>query len=216
MWDRYRDWIYAWETRLNARDTNRVVRPLDWGLDWTEHWPVMNGTREAAPADPAAHFAQLNQQIVSHSDDFYAYRTPSDFRLEGSSLLFTSPVLTPYAANNLVRARWFPSGPPPRADRDAAVERRRRRPRRAVPDFQHAGIFRSAPEPALPRLSQAGRNRAGGLRRFRQYRAHHRRRAPGRDRRARVPGLAGNAGVHGVRDCRHQPRFVLRFPDQCA
>ncbi len=110
MWDRYRDWMYAWETRLNARDTNRVVRPLEWGLDWTEHWPVVNGTREAALANPAAYLAQLNQQIVSRSDEFYAYRTPSDFRLQGNFLLFTSPVHTPYAVNNLVRARWFPSG----------------------------------------------------------------------------------------------------------
>jgi hypothetical protein len=110
MWDRYRDWMYAWETRLNARDKNRVVRPLEWGLDWTEHWPVVNGTREAAQANPAAYLAQLNQQIVSRSDEFYAYRTPSDFRLQDNFLLFTSPVHTPYAVNNLVRARWFPSG----------------------------------------------------------------------------------------------------------
>ena len=65
MWDRYRDWMYAWETRLNARDTNRVARPLEWGLDWTEHWPVVNGTRDAAQVNPAAYFAQLNQRIVS-------------------------------------------------------------------------------------------------------------------------------------------------------
>jgi dienelactone hydrolase len=110
MWDRYRDWMYAWETRLNARDTNRVVRPLEWGLDWTEHWPVVNGTREGAQANPASYFAQLNQQIVCRSDEFYSYRTPSDFRLQGDFLLFTSPVHTPHAINNLVRARWFPSG----------------------------------------------------------------------------------------------------------
>jgi len=109
MWDRYRDWMYAWETRLNARDKNRVVRPLEWGLDWTEHWPEVNGTREATPANAAAYFAQLNQQIVSRSDDFYAYQTPCDFGLQDGFLLFTSPVHTPYAVNNLVRARWFPS-----------------------------------------------------------------------------------------------------------
>jgi hypothetical protein len=34
MWDRYRNWMYDWETRLNARDKNRVIRPLEWGLDW--------------------------------------------------------------------------------------------------------------------------------------------------------------------------------------
>ena len=107
--ERYRDWMHAWETRLNARDTNRVVRPLEWGLDWTSRWPIGNGTREAAPSNPAGYLAQLNQDIVCRSDEFYAYRTPSDFRLDGDFLLFTSPVETPFAINNTARARWFPA-----------------------------------------------------------------------------------------------------------
>jgi dienelactone hydrolase len=110
MWDRYRDWMYAWETRLNARDTNRVVRPLEWGLDWTKRWPGVNGAPEWALANPEMYLAQLSEQIVSSSDDFYAYRTPRNFRLEGDFLLFTSPVRTPYSVNNLARARWFPAG----------------------------------------------------------------------------------------------------------
>lgn len=110
MWERYRNWMHAWETRLNARDTNRVVRPLEWGLEWAEHWPLRNGHGEGAPADPAEYFSHLNQQIVARSDEFYAYRTPSDFRLEDNFLLFTSAVETPYAVNNRARARWFPAG----------------------------------------------------------------------------------------------------------
>jgi hypothetical protein len=109
MWDRYRDWIYAWETRLNGRDTNRVMRPLDWGIEWTGDWPGVNGARNTA-ANPAAYFAELNRQVVCHSDEFYSYQTPSDFRLKDDFLLFTSPVHTPYAVNNLARARWFPAG----------------------------------------------------------------------------------------------------------
>jgi hypothetical protein len=102
--------MYAWETRLNSRDKNRVVRPFEWGFDWTEHWPEANGTREGVQANPAAYFAKLNQRIVSHSDDFFSYKTPTDFRLQDGFLLFTSPVRTPYEVNNLMRARWFPSG----------------------------------------------------------------------------------------------------------
>ena len=110
MWERYRDWMYAWETRLNARDTNRVVRPLEWGLEWTEGWPGVNGAGPEAQANPEAYLARLNERIVSASDEFYSYQTPSDFRLENDFLLFTSPVRTPYPVNNLVRARWFPGG----------------------------------------------------------------------------------------------------------
>jgi hypothetical protein len=110
MWDRYRSWMYAWETRLNARDKNRVIRPLEWGLEWTQNWPAINGTRDVTQADPAAYLSKLNQQLVSASDDFYSYQTPGDFRLEGGFLLFTSPVRSPHEVNNVARARWFPAG----------------------------------------------------------------------------------------------------------
>ncbi len=30
----------AWEMDLATRSTDRVVRPFDWGLDWTSGWPV--------------------------------------------------------------------------------------------------------------------------------------------------------------------------------
>ena len=36
----YRKWMYDWETRLTTRDTNRVVRPLEWGEDWAQGWPL--------------------------------------------------------------------------------------------------------------------------------------------------------------------------------
>ncbi len=30
----YAKWMYSWETALTTRDTNRIVRPLEWGFDW--------------------------------------------------------------------------------------------------------------------------------------------------------------------------------------
>ena len=73
----------------------------------------------------------VNQRIIANSDEFYAYKPPSDFRLEhrkvelfhtGSEppkkrlkdesaqfLRFTSAVESPYPENNLMNARWFPA-----------------------------------------------------------------------------------------------------------
>src|SRR6184192_2079339 len=48
MRTRYAQWMYDWETRLTSVDNNRVVRPLDWGLEWMQDWPCGNG---CAPAD---------------------------------------------------------------------------------------------------------------------------------------------------------------------
>lgn len=109
--------MYSWETRLNARDNNRVVRPLDWGVEWTRKWPCRNG---CAQSDPEQLVGELNRHILAHSDEFFSYRTPDDFRLERQSppapdrrastfLRFTSPVITPYSENNAVHARWFPA-----------------------------------------------------------------------------------------------------------
>jgi hypothetical protein len=32
----YGRWMTRWETDLTTRDTNRIVRPLEWGFDWLE------------------------------------------------------------------------------------------------------------------------------------------------------------------------------------
>jgi len=127
---RYEKWMVNWETRLTMRDTNRVVRHFEWGLEWTEGWPGVNGHRPASDHDSMEkYFHELNAHIISHSDEFFAYRTPADFRLErmkvfkyesgkkddgrdygeGTFLRFTSPHSSPYPENNTANARWFPA-----------------------------------------------------------------------------------------------------------
>jgi len=106
----YRQWMYEWETRLTERDTNRVVRPFEWGLEWMQDWPLVDGQwRNIAGAAAETFVRDLNRRLVSESDRFFAYETPGDFRLEGNDLRFASPVKSPYAENNLVMARWFPT-----------------------------------------------------------------------------------------------------------
>ena len=43
----YADWMVRWETALTTRDTNRVVRPLEWGFlslgllgSWMVAWSI--------------------------------------------------------------------------------------------------------------------------------------------------------------------------------
>lgn len=122
--NRYRQWMYDWETRLTTRDTNRVVRPFEWGEDWAHHWPLVNGDFAAAGGDPGRFLCELNERIVARSDEFFSYRTPEDFHLEtrevqrgkadrrleqAAFLRFTSPAETPYPENNVANARWFPA-----------------------------------------------------------------------------------------------------------
>lgn len=122
--------MYAWETRLTSRDTNRVVRPLEWGIDWARRWPFVNGNCPQVEQEYERFLHELNDEIVAHSDEFFSYSPPTDFRLEtrkielfptgsnaaekppkgdGLFLRFTSPVRTPYPENDLVNGRWFPA-----------------------------------------------------------------------------------------------------------
>jgi hypothetical protein len=104
----YGRWMEDWESRLCFGATNRVVRPFEWGLDWAANWPgAARFTRNGH--GPEESFRALNQYAIEHSDEFYGYRAPSDFRLEGELLRFTSPVETPYPTNNIVHAQWFPA-----------------------------------------------------------------------------------------------------------
>ena len=139
MPSRYAQWMYDWEHRLTSVDNNRVVRPLEWGVEWARDWPCRNAfspgqTPGVAQENPEKFILDYNQRIVAASDEFYSYTTPKDFRLEtrdvqvfstrevpdpkleakvkgtfGEFLRFTSPVRTPYPENDLVNARWFPA-----------------------------------------------------------------------------------------------------------
>src|SRR5215472_4241621 len=134
MPSRYAQWVYDWEHRLTSVDNNRVVRPLEWGVEWAQRWPCRNGhSLGQAPENPEKFFLEYNRRIVAASDEFYSYVKPRDFRVEGREvqvfstreapdkkleskvkgtfaqfLRFTSPASTPYHENDLANARWFP------------------------------------------------------------------------------------------------------------
>ena len=87
----YAQWMRSWENRLCSVSTNRVVREFDWGLDWAHRWPIA----ERFPRnghDPEAYLNLLNRAAIEHSDDFFSYRTPTDFSLDGNLLRFTSAI----------------------------------------------------------------------------------------------------------------------------
>jgi len=135
MASRYAQRMYDWETRLTSVDNNRVVRPLDWGVEWAREWPCRNGYAAGhLPEDCERYLQDYNRRIIATSDEFYSYVTPTDFRLERRAvqvfstrevpdpkleekvrgthadfLRFTSPVGTPFPENNLANARWFPA-----------------------------------------------------------------------------------------------------------
>jgi len=80
----YAKWMYDWEYALTTRDTNRIVRPLEWGFDWLEDFSriVSASTEQGAGADTLAQMIAVNHDIVARADEFFGYETPTDFRLE--------------------------------------------------------------------------------------------------------------------------------------
>src|SRR5882724_1434629 len=85
MPSRYQQWMYDWETRLTSVDNNRVVRPMEWGVEWARDWPCRNGFAPghlSPNGDVEKFLRDYNRRIVQSSDEFYSYSSPSDFRLE--------------------------------------------------------------------------------------------------------------------------------------
>ena len=83
--------MYDWEFALTTRDTNRIVRPLEWGFDWLEDFSRPDSSSAEpesdapAPASDPRSLEQMiavNQAIVDRADEFFGYETPKDFRLE--------------------------------------------------------------------------------------------------------------------------------------
>jgi dienelactone hydrolase len=112
--------MFDWEDRLCSKATDRVVRPFEWGLDWTREWPCSDRVPLNGYA-PQEYLRDINQAAIAESDEFFGYEPPSDFRLDGNLLRFTSAVKTPYPENNLVHGVWFPAQDKPGRRRVAAI-----------------------------------------------------------------------------------------------
>lgn len=97
----YRRWIDAWERKLANQDTNRLVRPFEWGLDWLEC--------SAENGNAAQCVGAYVKKAVLNSGDFFSYKIPSVYNLDGLHLTFASPLASPHPENNSVHADFFPA-----------------------------------------------------------------------------------------------------------
>jgi hypothetical protein len=103
----YAGCIDRWERKLAARDTNRVVRPFEWGIEWLDGagFPA----EAEAGGDPAACVSRFVTEALDNSDRFYSYAPVGDYRLSQGRLTFTSPARSGCLENDTVHALWFPA-----------------------------------------------------------------------------------------------------------
>ena len=92
--------FHAWERRLAAVTTNRVVRPFEWGLEWIggNHDPAMS---------PVETLTSWSAGVMSNTDDFFSIDPTDEYHLHGSELCFPSAFTTPHAENNTVYAQYY-------------------------------------------------------------------------------------------------------------
>jgi dienelactone hydrolase len=110
--------MYDWEDRLCSVSTNRVVRPFDWGLEWTRNLPL---APTPADQDPYAYLNAFNDTALAAPETFFNYETPRDFRMEGNLLRFTTAAPSPFPENDLVHGMWFPAEDKPGRRKVAAI-----------------------------------------------------------------------------------------------
>jgi hypothetical protein len=105
--------FHAWERRLASVDTNRFVRPFEWGLEWLD--------LPGDAADPRQLLTEWAARTTGASDAFFTAPGSSDVERDGEYVRIPSAVTTPYPENNTIVLRVF-----------EPARREPGRPRRAV------------------------------------------------------------------------------------
>ena len=118
--------FHAWEHGLASVDTDRVVRPFDWGADWLP--PGGNGEPPEARVrrwvgEALADTPRFFETPPTTAYDFTPAAPGEQRRGEAGTLRFPSALTTPHPENNTAVARWFP------ARGEAGVRRRTSRGR---------------------------------------------------------------------------------------
>ena len=101
--------FHAWERRLAAATTDRVVRPFEWGLEWIPPNGRLSGD---APEAVLRHWVS---HVMADTDAFFTPPATKAYSLSAAApegdrvLTFPSALETPHPENNTVYARLFPS-----------------------------------------------------------------------------------------------------------
>lgn len=95
----YAKWIDNWETELATKDSNRKVRPFDWGAEWLLDPPPNGNARQM--------LAQYVENSITTSDDYFSSVAAVDYRFENNHLTFTSSIRSPFEENNTVHGDFF-------------------------------------------------------------------------------------------------------------
>lgn len=99
--------FHAWERRLLAETTNRLVRPFEWGLDYL-------GLPDTTP-DPRGAIVEWAQQAVAASDRFFDSGPSPDYVEDSDGWVrFPSALTSPHPENDVVFTRYFPAAKNPR------------------------------------------------------------------------------------------------------
>ncbi len=93
--------FFLWEQYLSKRDTNRKVRPFEWGLEF-----VGDACTDESPREYLLRYAE---KAVAESESYHSYKPVHDWRLDGHHLTFSSPLPTIYPQNNTVHGVYFPA-----------------------------------------------------------------------------------------------------------
>jgi len=92
--------FFKWELKLSRRDTDRMVRPFEWGIDFISKDSTTN---------PKSFLLDYAQRAVRESDQYHSYPPVNDFNLDGRHLTFSSPLQTVCPVNNIVHGQFFPT-----------------------------------------------------------------------------------------------------------
>lgn len=98
-------WIHHRERRLSSIDTNRRVRPFEWGAEFLDLEP---GSGETEP-EIVDRFVERG---LADSDAYFAAPPLDEHEFDGEWLRFPSAVRTRWERNNTVVARYIPAQKP--------------------------------------------------------------------------------------------------------
>jgi hypothetical protein len=90
------------EIALSTRDTNRRVRPFEWGAEFLDVDPLPGESEK----DTVSRYVE---NALADSDAYYAAPPLGDFEFDGERLTFESALRTRWECNNRVLARYVPA-----------------------------------------------------------------------------------------------------------